>query len=221
MKYQTVFDVVGPIMVGPSSSHTAGAIKIGKIAREIFGRKPKNAVVSFYGSFAKTYQGHGTDLAIIGGILDFDTDDSRILNSKKIAEKEGVNIQFIISDEKTVHPNTARILLEDEIGKLELVGISVGGGLVDITEINGFIVKVSGNSPIMLVFHEDKFGLVASVANVLGKNKINIGHMEVARKEKGSVALMLIETDNPITDDVIKELNEIKSVNKVILLKTN
>lgn len=221
MKYQTVFDIVGPIMVGPSSSHTAGAIKIGKIAREIFGRMPQKALITLYGSFAKTYRGHGTDVAIIGGILNFDTSDYRIIDSKKLAKKEGLDVQFFISEEEPTHPNTARILLEDDKGKLELLGISIGGGKVEIIEINGFQIKVSSNEPILFVFHEDKFGLVASVANVLGKNKINISYMEVARKEKGSIALMLIETDNPITDDVIKEINNIKSVTKVILLKTN
>ncbi len=221
MKYQTVFDIVGPIMVGPSSSHTAGAAKISKIAREMFGRKPKRATITLYGSFAKTYKGHSTDVAIIGGLLNMDINDSRIIDSKICAVEEGVDVQFLFSKEEPVHPNTARIILEDESEKFEVVGISVGGGKVEITEINGFKIKVASNAPILFVFHKDKFGLVASVASILGKNKINISYMEVARKEKGSLALMLIETDNPLTNDVIKEIENNESVKKVIFLKTN
>ncbi|OEG00342.1 L-serine dehydratase, iron-sulfur-dependent subunit beta [Vulcanibacillus modesticaldus] len=219
MKYHSVFDIIGPIMVGPSSSHTAGAARISKIARGLFGKQPKKATITLYGSFAKTYQGHGTDVAIVGGLLDFDTNDRRIIDSKVIAKDMGIDIKFVISDEETDHPNTARIFLEDENDQFEIVGVSVGGGKVKITEINGFKIRFSGNSPFMLVIHEDRFGVIASIANVLGLYKINIGYMEVARKEKGSLALMVMETDQPVDNKVIQDIKNLPYVKRVAILK--
>lgn len=221
MKYQSVFDIIGPVMIGPSSSHTAGAARIGRAARSLFGRQPKKAIITLYGSFAKTYQGHGTDVAIIGGLLDFDTYDNRIIDSMVIAKDFGIEYQFVLSEEITEHPNTARIYLEDELGTIEVVGVSIGGGKVDITEINGFKLKVSGLSPSLIVIHEDRFGVIASVANVLGFNEINIGYMEVARKEKGSLALMVMELDQQISDAVIDSITKLPYVKRVALLKTS
>lgn len=221
MKYQSVFDIIGPVMIGPSSSHTAGAARIGRAARSLFGRQPKKAIITLYGSFAKTYQGHGTDVAIIGGLLDFDTYDNRIIDSMVIAKDFGIDYQFVLSEEITEHPNTARIYLEDELGTIEVVGVSVGGGKADITEINGFELKVSGLSPSLIVIHEDRFGVIASVANVLGFNEINIGYMEVARKEKGSLALMVMELDQQISEAVIDSIKELPYVKRVSLLKTS
>lgn len=221
MKYQSVFDIIGPVMIGPSSSHTAGAARIGRAARSLFGRQPKKAIITLYGSFAKTYQGHGTDVAIIGGLLDFDTYDNRIIDSMVIAKDFGIDYQFVLSEEITEHPNTTRIYLEDELGTIEVVGVSVGGGKADITEINGFKLKVSGLSPSLIVIHEDRFGVIASVANVLGFNEINIGYMEVARKEKGSLALMVMELDQQISEAVIDSIKELPYVKRVSLLKTS
>lgn len=221
MKYQSVFDIIGPVMIGPSSSHTAGAARIGRAARSLFGRQPKKAIITLYGSFAKTYQGHGTDVAIIGGLLDFDTYDNRIIDSMVIAKDFGIDYQFVLSEEITEHPNTARIYLEDELGSIEVVGVSVGGGKADITEINGFKLKVSGLSPSLIVIHEDRFGVIASVANVLGFNEINIGYMEVARKEKGSLALMVMELDQQISESVLDSITKLPYVKRVALLKTS
>lgn len=221
MKYQSVFDIIGPIMVGPSSSHTAGAIKMSNIARDLFGKKPQKISITLYGSFAKTYKGHGTDVALVGGLLNFSTDDSRIKDSMIIAEKEGIEVNFILSEEKTEHPNTARINLEANGEKFELVGISIGGGKVNITEINGYKIKVTEKTSVLMVFHEDRAGLVGAVANVLGQLNINIGYMEVARKRKGSIALMLIQTDNLISNDIIQIIKEIDYVSNVMKLNIN
>lgn len=221
MKYQSVFDIIGPVMVGPSSSHTAGAIKISNIARGLFGKQPQRILITLYGSFAKTYKGHGTDVALIGGLLNFSTDDSRIKDSMAIAESEGIEVNFIVSEEKADHPNTARIYLEAEEEKFEMVGISIGGGKVNITEINGYKIKVTEKSSVLLVFHEDRAGLVAAVANVLGLFSMNIGYMEVARKEKGSIALMLIETDNLIHEDILLRIKKIDYITNVMLLNTD
>jgi len=212
MKYRTVFDIIGPIMIGPSSSHTAGAAKIGRVARLLFGRQPKWAKVSFYGSFAQTYQGHGTDVAIIGGILDFDTFDERIPSSLSIAEEIGMNISFIEEKANVDHPNTARIVIGDEVDQLELVGISIGGGKIEIIELNGFQLKLSGNHPALLILHQDRSGTIAAVANILAELSINIGHMEVARKEKGQMAMMTIEVDHNLDNDVLKRLMKLPNI---------
>ena len=215
MKYRSVFDIIGPVMIGPSSSHTAGAARIGRVARSLFGREPKWANISFYGSFAETYRGHGTDVAIIGGLLDFDTFDERIKISLDIAKEAGIQIKFIEEEAVPEHPNTARVLIGDDEGELELVGISIGGGKIEITELNGFKLRLSGNHPAILVVHNDRYGAIAGVVNVLAKYAINIGHMEVARKEKGMQALMTIEVDQNIEGPVLDELSSLPNIIKV------
>ncbi|MBA4538105.1 L-serine ammonia-lyase, iron-sulfur-dependent, subunit beta [Bacillus aquiflavi] len=215
MKYKSVFDIIGPVMIGPSSSHTAGAARIGRVARELFGREPKWANISFYGSFAETYKGHGTDVAIVGGLLDFDTFDERIIKAIEIARSRGIIIQFREEEAIPNHPNTARIVIGDEDGELNLVGISIGGGKIEIIELNGFELKLSGHHPALLVVHNDRFGTIANVSNVLAKYEINIGHMEVSRKEKGKLALMTIEVDHNINHEVMKEIEQLPNVVQV------
>lgn len=215
MKYKSVFDIIGPVMIGPSSSHTAGAARIGRVARSLFGREPEWATISFYGSFAKTYKGHGTDVAMVGGLLDFDTFDERIIEAIDIAKKAGIKIKFVEEEAITDHPNTARVHIGDDQGELELVGISIGGGKIEIIELNGFELKLSGHHPAILVVHNDRQGAIAAVSNVLAKEEINIGHMEVSRKEKGKMALMTIEVDHNIEDRVIKQLEQLPNVLQV------
>ncbi|MDM5220982.1 L-serine ammonia-lyase, iron-sulfur-dependent subunit beta [Peribacillus sp. RS7] len=216
MKYRSAFDIIGPVMIGPSSSHTAGAARIGRVARTLFGKQPKKAIISLYGSFAKTYRGHGTDVAVVGGILDFDTDDERIPTSLTIAEEAGMEVSFTIEDTVMDHPNTVKIRLFDEDKELELVGISIGGGTIEITELNTFKLKLSGENPAILVVHNDVFGIISSVSTVLANHEINIGHMEVSRKEKGQMALMVIEVDQKIKVEVMKEIEGLENVSQVI-----
>ncbi|WP_026906080.1 L-serine ammonia-lyase, iron-sulfur-dependent subunit beta [Paucisalibacillus globulus] len=208
MKYNSVFDIIGPVMVGPSSSHTAGAARIGLAARNLFGRQPKWAKIHLYGSFAKTYQGHGTDFALAGGLLGFPTEDTRMSKALQIAKEEGIHIEFFEDSSKTDHPNTVRLIIGDEEDSLEIVGISIGGGKVEITELNGFALRLSGNHPAILIMHNDRFGAIASVTKILAKYEINIGHMEVNRKDVGKEALMVIETDQNVADDILLELKE-------------
>ncbi|MCQ6274055.1 L-serine ammonia-lyase, iron-sulfur-dependent subunit beta [Bacillus sp. V3B] len=215
MKYKSVFDIIGPIMIGPSSSHTAGAARIGRVARSLFNREPKWAKVSFYGSFAQTYRGHGTDVAIIGGLLDYDTFDERIIDSIQLAKKNGMEIEFIKEEAIPNHPNTARVKIGDDHGELELVGISIGGGKIEITELDGFELRLSGNHPAILIVHNDKYGTIANVSNILAKYLINIGHMEVARKEVGKQALMTIEVDENIDHSVLAELEKLENIIRV------
>lgn len=221
MKYKSVFDIIGPIMVGPSSSHTAGAARIGRVARKLFGKQPKRAEITFYGSFAKTYKGHGSDVATVAGILDFDTSDLRLKNSLIIAEKAGMEVDLLTSDVLTEHPNTARIKLSDADGATEIVGVSIGGGKIEVLEINGFGLQLGFDSPTLLVLHEDRFGMIAAVAKVLTEHRINVGLMEVSRHDRGSRALMAIETDAPVSAEVLEEIRQIPHVFDVSLLSLN
>jgi len=215
MKYRSAFDIIGPVMIGPSSSHTAGAARIGRVARTLFEKQPSRAVISLFGSFAKTYQGHGTDLALVAGLLDFDTFDERIPNSLEIAEMVGMEVIIRAEQAVTDHPNTVKINLFSDDTELEVIGISIGGGTIEIIEINSFKLKLSGD-PAILVIHQDRFGIISSVTTVLSNYEINIGHMEVARKDKGEMAIMVIEVDQKIDDDVICELKQLPNVTKVI-----
>ncbi|MBU5467653.1 L-serine ammonia-lyase, iron-sulfur-dependent subunit beta [Virgibacillus sp. MSJ-26] len=206
MKFNSVFDIIGPVMIGPSSSHTAGAARIGKAARDLLGAEPTWAKIHLYESFAKTYKGHGTDYALAGGLLGFETDDIRMSEALDLAKSRGLEIEFIEDTAAVDHPNTARLIIGNESEQVELVGISIGGGKVEIIELNGFVLRLSGNHPAILVMHNDRFGAIASVTNILAKHEINIGHMEVNRKDVGKEALMVIETDQNLNDDVLQEL---------------
>jgi len=206
MKFNSVFDIIGPVMIGPSSSHTAGAARIGKAARDLLGAEPTWAKIHLYESFAKTYKGHGTDYALAGGLLGFETDDTRMSEALDLAKSRGLEIEFIEDTAAVDHPNTARLIIGNESEQVELVGISIGGGKVEIIELNGFVLRLSGNHPAILVMHNDRFGAIASVTNILAKHEINIGHMEVNRKDVGKEALMVIETDQNLNDDVLQEL---------------
>ncbi|MEH7074977.1 L-serine ammonia-lyase, iron-sulfur-dependent subunit beta [Neobacillus drentensis] len=216
MKYRSAFDIIGPVMIGPSSSHTAGAARIGRVARTLFGHLPKKAIISLYGSFAKTYKGHGTDFAIVAGLLDFDTFDERMPQSLEIAKEWGLEVIFRVEEAVPEHPNTVKINLYNEDNELELVGISIGGGTIEITELNSFPLKLSGEHPAILVVHQDRFGIISAVTSVLSKYEINIGHMEVSRLEKGEMALMVIEVDQKIDELVIEELEHLPNVSKII-----
>lgn len=218
MKYRSVFEIIGPVMIGPSSSHTAGAARIGAVARKLFGRQPKWARIHLYESFAETYKGHGTDVAIIGGLLGYDTYDERIKTAFENAEQIGLTFEFIPETTEAIHPNTARVVIGDDKGEMELVGISIGGGTIEVVELNGFTLRLSGHFPALLVVHNDRSGVIANVSNAIAALGMNIGHMEVGRKEKGEMALMVIEVDQVIDDKLIRELQSIEHVTQVSTL---
>ncbi|MCQ4089849.1 L-serine ammonia-lyase, iron-sulfur-dependent subunit beta [Exiguobacterium sp. LL15] len=218
MKYRSVFDIIGPVMVGPSSSHTAGAARIGLMAGKLFGETPTVIHITFYGSFADTYRGHGTDVAIIGGVLGYDTFDDRIPQSIDIAKSKGIEIHFETSEALTDHPNTARVHLTNGVEEFELVGISIGGGTIEITELNGVPLRLSGGGPALVVLHHDRFGAIAAVTSILADYEINIGHMEVSRHEKGKQALMAIEIDDRITAEVLEEIDRLPQVERAIMM---
>ena len=216
MKYKSVFDIIGPVMVGPSSSHTAGAARIGLLARSLFGGQPDHVDIYLYGSFKDTYKGHGTDVALIGGLLGFDTDDDRIITAEKKTREAGMHVQFIEMEEERSHPNTALLHLVRGQERLTVEGISIGGGKIELVSINDYDINVSGNYPTLLIFHKDTFGTIARVTTILGNNEINVSQMNVSRKEKGDIALMTIELDDEIEDYIIQEINGAEGVDRVI-----
>ncbi|MDO5033377.1 MAG: L-serine ammonia-lyase, iron-sulfur-dependent subunit beta [Eubacteriales bacterium] len=219
MKYLSVTEIIGPVMVGPSSSHTAGAVRIGQMARSIYGGQAREAEIYFYGSFAHTFKGHGTDVAVIAGLLGFSTFDERIPQALEEAEQAGLKVTIIPTNEPADHPNTARIILKGELGQVNVVGISIGGGNAQITEIDGFRIQVNADMATSIIMHQDKAGVIASITDIYGKHGINIGHMEVSRKAKGDLALMSLETDEEIDGEVIAELRALPYMHKVIQVR--
>jgi len=212
-----IFDIIGPVMIGPSSSHTAGASRLGLIARRLLGEKPKTAVITLSGSFALTYSGHGADRAIIGGILGYESDDLRLRNSFKYAIEEGLEYKFLLSGEETEHPNTVEITLTGESGDtVTMVAQSVGAGRIEVISINGSDVLFSAEYDTTIIFNADKPGLIAHISAIFAEFGINIAFMRVFRKFEGKDAIMVIETDQKICDEVILRLKHIPDVNKVI-----
>ncbi|MDF2724868.1 MAG: serine dehydratase [Paenibacillus sp.] len=218
MRFKDVFSIIGPAMVGPSSSHTAGAVRIGRVARHILGELPEKADILFYGSFADTYQGHGTDLAIVGGLLDFDTDDARIPSSLTIAGQLGVSIQFKEGKGQFPHPNTAKIIASHGGREVIVTAASIGGGNIEVLGVNEFDVKFTAMYPTLILFHDDRPGMIADVTRVLSRENINIGHMSVDRKGRSGEALTVIDTDSPLHDELIAEIAGLSTVRDVRLV---
>ena len=215
-----VFDIIGPIMIGPSSSHTAGAARIGKYALNILGAKPIKADIYFSGSFAKTYKGHGTDKAIVAGILGMDTDDPGIKYSFETAEHRGLEFAFHTGEIENAHPNTAFIVLTSESGKtVEVQGASVGGGNIVITKINGTEVEITGKFTTMIVLHRNIPGMISDVTRVLAQNGINIGKFDLRRNPRGGKGVMIIELDSDVPEYVNDEIKEMDNVIDSTLLK--
>ncbi len=214
------FDIIGPVMIGPSSSHTAGAVRIGKYARTVLGKKPVKAVIRFSGSFAKTYKGHGTDKAVIAGLLGMDTDDSRIRSSMQIAREEGLDFTFLAEDIEGAHPNTAEIILTDESGRSVLVrGASVGGGNIVINKINDTEVSISGKSDTLVIPHDDVPGMIAEVTNILAEKGVNVHGFSLGRDRKGGTAVMTIEIDGQMDESVNEAIRACPHIHASTLLK--
>ncbi len=214
-----VFDIVGPIMIGPSSSHTAGAVRVGKMARIILGEEPQDAVIELHGSFAQTYKGHGTDKALVAGLLGYGTDDERIRNALDIAEAQGLDVTFATIHLGDVHPNTVAILLTGSSGrKVRVVGASIGGGNIIITEVDGYPVQLTGEYHTMITIHQDKPGIIALVTHALSQEGVNIAFMRVSRQERGAQALMIIEADQAISEEALRLVGGIGAVKVAILV---
>ena len=214
-----IFDIVGPVMIGPSSSHTAGAVRIGKIASLLMKEKIVQADVKLYGSFAKTYRGHGTDKALIGGILGMNPDDERIRDSIEIAKQEGIKIQFQEMKESVSHPNTATISLYGENGEhITVTGSSIGGGNIFVSEIDGMGVAINGHDDTLIVVHKDVPGIVGKVAEFLGNCEINVCNMALSRENRGGRAILCISIDGHTDLDVAAYVNRFAGVERCIML---
>ncbi len=215
-----LLDVLGPVMIGPSSSHTAGAARLGNIARILLGEPPIRARIILHGSFAATYRGHGTDLALVAGLLGFAPDDERIRDSFTWAAREGLEFSVETGDLGDVHPNTARIELTSRSGKgLSVVGSSVGGGKVEITEISGLPVSLTGEKNTIVATYPDKPGVVAGITSILAKVGVNIATMRVARSGRGKTAVCVIEVDQDIPEHVVQEVRRLPMIEKVIVVR--
>ena len=200
-----VFDILGPVMIGPSSSHTAGAARIGRVARSLLGTQPKTAEIKLHGSFAKTYKGHGTDKALIAGIMDMAPDDERIRFSPQLAQEQGLSVRIIPTELDGAHPNTALITLTDAEGnQVSVQGSSIGGGNILITAVNGMEVQITGQYTTLIVLHRDTPGIIAAVTDVLATSQVNICNFRLSRQKKGGVAIMTIEMDSSFD----RQLNE-------------
>ncbi len=211
MKDYGVFDILGPVMVGPSSSHTAGAARLGKVAKDIVDTDFNKVLFYLHGSFGKTYQGHGTDKALVAGILGMDPSDERLKNSFEIAKEKGIGFEFIEADLGYHHPNTVKIVFEfDKSEDIYIVGSSIGGGNILVTDINGNKVEFSGDYPTLLLKYKDQKGAISHISSILSIHEINIATMKVTREK--NIATMVVETDSNIDSNVITEIEKLDEI---------
>lgn len=217
MKKYGVFDILGPIMIGPSSSHTAGAVRLGLMARAIATPNFNKVECLLHGSFGSTYKGHGTDRALAAGLLGMKPSDIRLRDSLKIAEERGLNIIFTKTDLGDAHPNTVKFIIYKNNGDiLSIVGSSIGGGNIVINEIDGEKLEFTGKYPTIIIKHIDYKGIISKVTYILYKEDINIAYLKVYRDDRGKSAYMIFETDSRIKNETIKQL---KDIDKVISVK--
>lgn len=221
MSFISVFDVLGPNMIGPSSSHTAGAAVIGALAGKIMTPPIKKVEFTLYGSFAKTYQGHGTDRALLGGVMGFATDDTRIRDSFRIAQERGIAYTFTPNETETdIHPNTVDIRMENETGQVMTVrGESLGGGKVRIVRINGVSVDFTGEYSSVIVIQQDQPGVVAHITKVISDLGINIAFLRLFRDAKGHTAYTIVESDSRLPEDILDALRENPNIRDVMLVQ--
>lgn len=208
--------MIGPVMIGPSSSHTAGVVRIGRAARKLLGGTPDQADIIFYNSFARTYEGHGSDRAIIAGLLDFKTDDKRIKEALAIAPAEGLTFSFkSVANASALHPNTVRLHLKKGDRTIDVLGESKGGGLINIAEVNGFKADFSASLHTLIITARDVKGSIAFISDVLAHDDCNIATMSVSRKGKNDIACLVIEMDSglkPLTLEYLRSLSWIIEV---------
>ena len=215
-----VFDILGPVMIGPSSSHTAGAARIGLVTRALLGKPPVKAHIFLHGSFAKTYKGHGTDKAIVAGILGMKTDDERIRFSLDVAKKEGLEIRIETGELDGAHPNTAQITLTAADGeKVSHRGSSIGGGNILITRVNGMEVSLTGQNPALIVLHKDAPGTIAAVTELMAEYGVNICNFHLSRETQGGLAVMTIESDSHFSQELNERINRLENIYSSTMLE--
>lgn len=211
-----IFDIIGPIMVGPSSSHTAGAVKLGYVARRLLSEPIASAEILLYGSFLATGKGHGTDKALVAGLLGMKPQDERIPQSFSLAKEKGIDITFGEANLKEAHPNSVLLKLKGAGGRnLEIVGESLGGSIINIASIDGLSANFSGDYPTLIVHNLDQPGHVAEVTSMLSHKSVNIASMQLYRAYRGGNAVMVIECDQEIPLEAISWLKHLEGVEKV------
>lgn len=211
--------MIGPVMIGPSSSHTAGVVRIARAARRLLGSQPDHAEIIFYNSFARTYEGHGSDRAIIAGLLDYKTDDKRIKDALDHAKTEGLKYTFkSIGNASALHPNTIRLKLVAGQRQVEVVGESKGGGVINIAEVNGFKADFTASLHTLIITAGDVKGSVAFIADVIAHDDCNIATMSVSRKGKNDVACLVIEMDSGLKPVTLEYLKSLSWVNEIIYI---
>ncbi len=204
MREVDIFNVLGPIMIGPSSSHTAGAVRLGNIAAKIYGESVKKVDFYLHGSFAKTYKGHGTDIALVAGILGMETDDLRLPQALELAKEQGLVFAFHEADLGLVHPNTVRMVIQGEAPKVSVIGSSLGGGTIEIIKINDTEVSLRGDYPTLIIEYLDQPGIISRISASIASAGVNIAAMKVSRIRK--MATMVLELDAKINGEVFQEL---------------
>ena len=214
----SLLDVVGPVMIGPSSSHTAGAAKLAKTARLIYGKPFNKVKFGLGGSFASTYRGHFTDYALVAGALGMSEDDERLGQSFDLAKERGVEFEFYPTEIPSVYENTARITFCGEDGEYFVEGASLGGGRILVTNINGLVCEINATCPTIIVQQQDVKGVVSDVSTILAFNNINIGIMKVSRTSRGDKAFCVIECDDIVPENVIDELRQVNNVISVVVV---
>ncbi len=208
---ESVFEILGPVMIGPSSSHTAGAARIARLAAALAGDFSK-ARCLLHGSFAATGKGHGTDIAITAGLLGISESDEKLKFALRLAKEAGREITFETADLGDVHENTVRIIFETPEGRHTVTGSSLGGGNIMLTEYDGFEIALSGEYPALVTTHYDKRGVIAEVSGVLARFGVNIGAMEVSRRQRGELASMTIQCDGDVPEDAVDSIKKIKEI---------
>ena len=203
----TLFDILGPRMVGPSSSHTAGACRLGYVVQAILGGRPDRALIGLHGSFAMTGEGHGTRIAITGGLLGHRPDDERLRGAEAEAAEKGLQVEFRSVDlGGDAHPNSATFDVTRGEERMRVTGCSIGGGQIRVQEIDGFEVDLSGSLPTIVVVANDVPGTVARITGRIAERGLNVATVRVDRTGRGERALMTIETDEDVPGDVLEEL---------------
>ena len=211
-----LFGVLGPSMIGPSSSHTAGAARIGLMCRSVAQGDISEVTFFLHGSFANTYKGHGTDRALVGGLLGMQTDDERIIHSLDIAKKNGIKVSFVRTDLGNVHPNTVEAVMTNKNGETSsVVASSVGGGEINLVSVNGFHADLSGNYNAIIVRHKDKVGMISRITAIFEKNNVNIVSLSNNREEKGKIAITIIEMDGEANKQMLYDIGNIEDVYSV------
>lgn len=207
-KATSIFDVLGPIMIGPSSSHSAGIVRIGAVARQLLGAEPVKAEITFYNSLAETYRGHGSDKAVLGGIMGFATDDSRIRTAKELAEERQLIFSYKeIPHAPKFHPNSAKIILYDSEGhKVSVTGQSIGGGAISIIDIDGYTTRLSVTYFTIVILADDVKGSISHISAIISEDGVNVANMNVTRSIDGKKANMVIEIDTPLSEEASQQL---------------